>query len=306
MPPDDRPGIPISQASQLLTHFATFLTLAIHSLLYHRALYPPNTFLTARAYNLPVQQSRHPGVCRWVSDAVSAVVAQLRTAAVERVVFVVHQGGSSSSGGKGKATGNGKQGERSFVVLERWIFDVAGFPEWPSGEPGDGGDGLGDQGGGDGHNSDGKPEDADEDTGENDDMDDVENDVEEEGIVWDDINEALRGALGRLANTAEKMPRLPDGCPFTLAIELRDEASPPIGVRLRLFPLAICEYDINHPIQHSTRNHGYPHSQTSNLRQEDRLLSGASQLPKLRAQHPSGPSRPALYFSNAGLNRTLL
>ncbi|KAG5925361.1 hypothetical protein E4U42_004374, partial [Claviceps africana] len=58
-----------SQASFLLSSLANFLTVAIHSILYHRALYPPASFLTARAYNLAVHQSRHPAVCAWVRDA---------------------------------------------------------------------------------------------------------------------------------------------------------------------------------------------------------------------------------------------
>lgn len=105
------PSIPQSQATPLLTSFTTFLTLAIHSLLYHRQLYPSRTFITARAYNLPVRQSRHAGVCRWVNDAVTAVAGQLAQARVERVVFVVHA-------------------PKSFDVLERWVFDVGTFPEW--------------------------------------------------------------------------------------------------------------------------------------------------------------------------------
>ncbi|KAG6017233.1 hypothetical protein E4U41_004253, partial [Claviceps citrina] len=58
-----------SQASFLLSSFTNFLTVALHSILYHRALYPPASFLTARAYNLPVHQSRHPAVCAWIRDA---------------------------------------------------------------------------------------------------------------------------------------------------------------------------------------------------------------------------------------------
>lgn len=104
-------SLPSNVAAPLLTSFATFLTLSIHSLLYHRQLYPARTFITARAYNLPVQQSRHAGVCRWINDAVSAVAQQLAKAGVERVVFVVHA-------------------PKGFEVLERWVFDVGLFPEW--------------------------------------------------------------------------------------------------------------------------------------------------------------------------------
>ncbi|KAK7956233.1 mitotic spindle assembly checkpoint protein MAD2 [Apiospora aurea] len=87
-------SVSLPQASHLLTSFTHFLTVAIHNVLYYRSLYPPATFLTARAYNLAVHQSRHPGVCTWVSDAVSAIRAQLIKGAVERVALVVHAPGT--------------------------------------------------------------------------------------------------------------------------------------------------------------------------------------------------------------------
>jgi hypothetical protein len=92
-------------------------------------------------------------------------------------------------------------------------------------------------------------------------MDDIEDDVEEDSIVWDDINESLRGALGRLANTAEKMPHLPEGCPFTLAIELRDEASPPIGVGL----LPLFHDCCGHRLHKDTRLTQLPHTAPSTM-----------------------------------------
>ncbi|KAF4981327.1 hypothetical protein FZEAL_2860 [Fusarium zealandicum] len=109
--PNPGPSLPASQASALLSSFTTFLTLTIHTLLYHRALYPATTFLTARALNLPVHQSRHPGLCAWINDAVSAVAAQLRRGLVRRVALVVHAA-------------------KSFDVLERWVFDTDAFPVW--------------------------------------------------------------------------------------------------------------------------------------------------------------------------------
>jgi mitotic spindle assembly checkpoint protein MAD2B len=99
---------------------------------------------------------------------------------------------------------------------------VSNFPVWPEEDVE-----------GEGH------EDKDKDVeveGEEEDEDDEElsdddaEEEEEEELIWEDVNESLRGALGRLASAAETMPRLPDGCPFTLAIELRSEAPPPIDV----------------------------------------------------------------------------
>ncbi|KAF5660935.1 mitotic spindle assembly checkpoint mad2 [Fusarium heterosporum] len=178
---DVGPSIPASQASHLLTSFTTFLTLALHNLLYHRALYPPTTFLTARALNLPVHQSRHPGLCTWINDAVSSVAAQLRKGAVRRIAVVMHAA-------------------KTFDVLERWVFDVETFPA-----------GWGDR------------EEATYNPAT------VEGAEEEDGVNWTDVNEAFRGALRRVAHAAEMMPALPGGSTFTLAVELRDEASAPIG-----------------------------------------------------------------------------
>lgn len=181
------PSIRTFEATQLLSSFTDFLTIAIHSLLYHRALYPPATFLTARVYNLPVHQSRYPRLCAWINDAVAAVSIQLQSARVRRVVFVVHA-------------------PASLDVLERWVFDVDAFPDWGPplvvGEKCD---------------------------AEDDDL--AAAIAESEGALnWTDINEALRGALGRIAYTAESMPHPPAGSTFTLAIELRNEADAPIGV----------------------------------------------------------------------------
>ncbi|KAK7429875.1 hypothetical protein QQZ08_003494 [Neonectria magnoliae] len=182
--PPQSPSLPLSLASALLSSFTTFITLALHSLLFHRGLYPPATFLTARALNLPVRQSRHPGLCAWINDAVAAVALQLQKGVVRRIAVVMHA-------------------PKSFDVLERWVFDVEAFPAW--------GDLVRDG------------EAAKEDTGA------VAEDETEDLVNWTDVNEALRGALRRIAYAGETMPSLPEGSTFTLAVELRDEAPAPIG-----------------------------------------------------------------------------
>jgi len=57
-----------------------------------------------------------------------------------------------------------------------------------------------------------------------------DDDDAEGAINWADVNEALRGALRRIAYAAETTPPPPEGCTFTLAIELHDEAPAPIEV----------------------------------------------------------------------------
>lgn len=61
----------------LVSTFGTFLTVAIHTILFERSIYPETTFLTARKYNFPVRQNRHPKVCSWINDAVTAVETEL-------------------------------------------------------------------------------------------------------------------------------------------------------------------------------------------------------------------------------------
>lgn len=158
-------------SSSLLTSFTNFLTISIHSILYHRALYPPTTFLTTRALNLVVHQSRHPAVRAWITDAIAAITTQLRTASVSSVALVIHSA------------------PPDVRVLERWVWDVSSFPVW---------------------------EDADVD------------------VNMADVHEALRGALMRLGLAAEKREALQEGCSFTVAVELREDAEVPVGVSLTL------------------------------------------------------------------------
>ncbi|KAL8408097.1 hypothetical protein RB594_006773 [Gaeumannomyces avenae] len=64
---EDPSAIPLPYAHTLLRSFDSFLTVAVHNILYYRGIYPARTFLSARAFNLPVQQNRHPVVCAWPS-----------------------------------------------------------------------------------------------------------------------------------------------------------------------------------------------------------------------------------------------
>ncbi|KAI0482485.1 HORMA domain-containing protein [Xylariaceae sp. FL0804] len=213
-----------AQAARLLASFAHFLTVALHNVLYYRGLYPAATFLTSRAYNLPVHQSRHPRVCAWVRDAVDAVRAQLARGAARRVAVVIHQqqhqqhhssGGGIGGGGEEAGQGDGRGGGGA-RVLERWVFDVAGFPA------------FGGSDGGDHWTRDGGGEEVDDDEGES-------GEAAAHGgsggskINWVDVDEQLRAAVRRLAYVGEKMAPLPSGCTFTVAVELRDAAEAPIG-----------------------------------------------------------------------------
>ncbi|KAM3533623.1 hypothetical protein MY4038_003059 [Beauveria bassiana] len=199
-------SIAADQAARLLSSFSSFLTVAVHSLLFHRALYPARSFLATRAYNLPVHQSRHPGVCAWVADAVAAIAAQIRSGAARAVVLAVHA-------------------PQSMTVLERWVFDLQSFPaSWGDAAAAGGGyrdksDGVAAATGTDDLGAAGLESAAAAEAGGE----------GQDEVNWTDVNEGLRGALRRIAYAGEKSPPLPENCTFTLAVELRQESEAPIG-----------------------------------------------------------------------------
>lgn len=203
-PPPDEP-IPQTQARTLLASFTTFLTLTIHTVLYHRHIYPPETFLLAKHHNLPVHQSRHPGLCEWINDSVTQVRELLAHGRLDRVSINLHQ-------------------FNSLQVVERWVFDVSSFPSWVDEEAeknrqaaaaakGKGKEvvrpltweerGIRER----------KRHKADERT---------RDELERQGAVnWIDVDESMRGALRRIAYAAEAKGPMQDGT-FTVAVELRD------------------------------------------------------------------------------------
>lgn len=198
------PSIPASQASTILSSFSNFLTVAIHCILYHRKLYPSTTFLTTRAYNLAVHQSRHPGVCTWVRDAVAAVIEQIRLGTASSAALVLHSPPPKVD------------------VLERWVFDLSSFPDsWAAA-----GTVTSDVDSNDVRRGD--------DIAEEDEEDDpaaaAAAATTQDTVNLADVHEALRGALARISYTAESKEPVPEGCTFTVAVELKDEASAPVGV----------------------------------------------------------------------------
>lgn len=208
--PPPRPPI-LNNYAALVSTLSSFLTVSIHTLLYERALYPANSFISARAYRFPVRQSRHPKVCEWINDAISAVEKEIAAGRVERVSFVIYDiGGQQEEGLESK-------GRKDAKVVERWVFDIG---SWPIVSPDDR---LLEFADGD-----------DEDNG-GEDMTAAKAQIHEENealkrkIEMVDIEEQLRGTIRKLGHTAEKMPKLPDECTYTIVVELRNEAEPPIG-----------------------------------------------------------------------------
>lgn len=227
-PPPQTIEVPIAEARTLFNSFSSFLTVSIHTILYYRSIYPKQTFLSAKAFNLPVHQSRHPKVCSWINDAVDAVMAQSAKGRVERVAVVIHAPVHSAT-----FKAPPMQQPAPAGVLERWMFDVSHFPAWPGGI-----EAMknfrGEEGGGDQLQED--DEFGEEDVGSGDDiaedaaLDTVAADGDQADTVnWTDVDEQLRGTVRRLAYAGETMEALPVGCTFTVAVELREEARAPIG-----------------------------------------------------------------------------
>ncbi|KAL2164952.1 hypothetical protein VTH06DRAFT_248 [Thermothelomyces fergusii] len=244
-PGDEENSLPLDHSHILLTSFNSFLTVAIHNILYYRNIYPAATFLSTRAYNLPVHQNRHPKVCAWIRDAVDAVAAQLSAGHVARIAIVIHSpyestapppppppGGSDASPAQTPSTPSQPP---PGSVLERWVIDTSRFPAWPSASTSDGNPGP---------TATAAASAAETAKGMRDFARVLARDARSEetrerhlgpdprrpSFGWADLDEQLRGALRRMASVAEAMAPLPvDGCTFTVAVELAEGGRAPIG-----------------------------------------------------------------------------
>ncbi|RDI78927.1 hypothetical protein Vi05172_g11034 [Venturia inaequalis] len=168
-------AVPNTFAS-IVANFAEFLTVAIHTIIWERGLYPDTSFIKAKKYNTPVRQSRHPKVCDFIQAAVDAVREQLLRGTLQQVCVVLYS--------------------PSLQALERFVFDVSKFPVVPK--------------------------------------EDHLTQLEREGATQVtstpvDLEEQYRATLTRLTGCGSKLSPLPPDCTFNVAIEVKDEADPPIG-----------------------------------------------------------------------------
>lgn len=192
---------------QTLSAFTHFLTAYTHTLLYLRTLYPKTSFVRSRFHNTPVYQSRHPLVCEWIRDAVTAVRDELLAGTVARIGIVIYHYGDGEEGQSGVGSGSVK-------IMERYMLDVSVFPvvekgdrnteiEWDDpaavDEPIAG-------------NSKGKQKALDADVDVN-------------------FSEQFRAALITLTTRCSQLKPLPSNCSFNISMELKDEGDidPPIG-----------------------------------------------------------------------------
>jgi len=160
----------IENYAALIAAFCDFLTVTIHTILFERHIYPPDSFLSARKYNYTVRQSRHPKVCQWITDAVAAVETELLNGTVARIVVPIF---------------SPKQ-----RPVERFVFDLTKFPSVPK--------------------------------------EDI-NTPFERSMSAVDVDEQFRAAMAKLRICSSTLKPAPEGCTFTVAIELKDAADPPIG-----------------------------------------------------------------------------
>jgi mitotic spindle assembly checkpoint protein MAD2B len=259
-PNPEEDSLPLDHSHILLTSFNSFLTVAIHNILYYRNIYPPSTFLSTKAYNLPVHQNRHPKVCAWIRDAVDAVAVQLSTGHVSRIAIVIHSPLEATLPPPSPSSQPPQsQSTTSFTptpsqpqqpppppppppgsVLERWLISTTHFPRWPTPTSNSG------------TNQPSKSQAAfsrilardsrSEEARER----HLAPDPLNPSFSWPDLDEQLRGALRRMASTAEGMGALPvAGCGFTVAVELGEAGRAPLGVSfVFLFPLRFLLYSL--------------------------------------------------------------
>lgn len=104
---------PPTSLASLAAAFTSFLTVAIHQILFLRSIYPRATFLPVRAYNYPTRQSRHPKVCEYINDVAAAVETEIRKGTIATVSVIILS-------------------LRTNQPMERYAFDLSRFPRVPS------------------------------------------------------------------------------------------------------------------------------------------------------------------------------
>ncbi|PKY05501.1 DNA-binding protein [Aspergillus campestris IBT 28561] len=182
-------SMPTNQ-SALAASFTSFLTVSIHQILFLRSVYPRATFLPVRAYNYPVRQSRHPKVCDYINDASIAVDAEILKGSITAVSIIISS-------------------LRTNQPLERYAFDLSGFPRVPAGEVNT--------------TFDDRREDPSNKTGVP---------VPDRGATpTPDLEAQFRACLARLASACARLTPLPrdDEFSFTVCIEVQEDALPPAG-----------------------------------------------------------------------------
>jgi mitotic spindle assembly checkpoint protein MAD2B len=175
-------SLPDTQAA-IAASFTNFLSVAMHQILFLRNVYPRATFLPVRAYNYPVRQSRHPKVCDYINDVAIAVESEILKGTITAVTVIISS-------------------VRTNQPMERYAFDLSGFPHVPVGEL----------------------------------YTTFEERKEEASKPAStaqsiDLESQFRACFARLASACARLTPLPrdDEFGFTVCIEVREDALPPVG-----------------------------------------------------------------------------
>lgn len=76
--PTMHPTTATATVQDLFASFQQFLIILTHSILYHRQIYPSDSFALTRFYDVAVQRNRHPGVCAWIQEMVEASIEMIQ------------------------------------------------------------------------------------------------------------------------------------------------------------------------------------------------------------------------------------
>ncbi|KAG8527522.1 uncharacterized protein KY384_007674 [Bacidia gigantensis] len=183
----------------VVSAYSDFLTVAIHTILFERDIYPQNAFIKARKYNYPVRQCRHPKVCKWIQDAVAAVELEMLKCSVSRTSLIIYTPPPTCR------------------PLERYVFSSDSFPRVPPGEV---------------QTPFARPNTISSDTNDADTSNPQPHPPPEPPTVVphytppapSNLPEQFRATLARLIPSISWLKALGhDDCTFTLAIELRDD-----------------------------------------------------------------------------------
>jgi mitotic spindle assembly checkpoint protein MAD2B len=118
-------------------------------------------------------------------------------------------------------------------VLERWLIDTSRFPAWPAPSGSGSGSSVSSKAMRDFSRVLAREARSEETRAQ------LSTENNSDGLAWPDLDEQFRGALRRMAHVAEGMSPLPEGCTFTVAVELDEEGKAPIGVGVLLSSLRL-------------------------------------------------------------------
>jgi mitotic spindle assembly checkpoint protein MAD2B len=90
--------------------FENFLLAYVHTILYHRSIYPSSIFVKSRIYNASVYQSRISVLCSWIMKATTAVHKELSKGTVASIAIPLYHG----------IVGE----DENAIVVERHMLDV--------------------------------------------------------------------------------------------------------------------------------------------------------------------------------------